>query len=377
MKERTDKFSTHQLSVIMLIASISLKVLLLPSLLSADAGTGLWLSVIVGYIFEFITLIFIIKLLHMCPNLTFYQILEKCFSKIGAVIICTLYAFYFGIKCVFILCETRLFFIETLYEEFSWVLFTVPLFALICFVTSKKTHIIGRLYESFSVVVLGGFIFLILASLQDVKPDGLLPIFNNGIAGSLKGIYNNIFLFGDTIIMLTFCGRIKIEKNTSFQLKKSLIISGVMVVLFMCIYYGIYENIANMLRFAISSVVQFSPRVSSMGRIDWIAICVWCVTLFLQFILITFVQKTLVNDTLKLKKRKNLTGVIIVTLIFTATLIIYYNIETVFELIRQDWAIWLFMFLQYLVPIITYIVLKIKGEKELTYEELPKKVTNK
>ena len=82
MKERIDKISTHQLSVIMLIASISLKVLLLPSLLSLDAGTGLWLSVIMGYIFEFVTLIFIIKIIKTCPNQTFFQVLCSDFIEI-------------------------------------------------------------------------------------------------------------------------------------------------------------------------------------------------------------------------------------------------------------------------------------------------------
>ena len=377
MKERIDKVTSHQLSIILLIASISLKVLLLPSLISLDAGTGLWLSVIIGYVFEFIALVFILKIIRICPTQSFFQVLSSCFSKVGAVIISALYAFYFGIKCVFILCETRLFFIETLYEEFSWLLFTVPLFLLICFVISKKTHVVGRLYECFSMIVIGGFIFLILAGLQDVHPDGLLPFFSNGMSGVLRGIYNHVFMFGDTAIVLMFCGKIKIEKNTSFQLKKNLIISGVLVLIFMCIYFGIYENISSMLRFAISSVVQFSPRVSSMGRIDWIAICIWCVTLFLQFILITFIQKNLINDTLNIKKHKNLSGIVIVLLIFIVTLIIYYNIERVFSLIRQDWAIWLFILLQYIVPIVIYIALKIKGKKELKYDQLPEEVTNK
>lgn len=376
MKERIDKVSTHQLSTILLIASISLKVLLLPSLLSTEAGTGLWLSVLIGYAFEFITLIFILKIIHTCPNQTFFEVLKNCFSKAGAIIICVFYALYFGIKCVFILCETRLFFIETLYEEFSWVLFTVPLFALICFIISKKTHVLGRLYESFSMIIIGGFIFLILAGLQDFNPDGLLPFMNKGFGGAFNGIYSHIFLFGDTAMLLGFCGRIKIEKNTNFQLKKSLIISFILVLVFMCIYYGIYENIASMLRFAISSVVQFSPRVSNMGRIDWIAICVWCVTLFLHFILITYVQKLLINDTFNVKKHKHLTGILIVIAIFAVALFIYYNIELVFNLVRQNWAIWMFVFLQYLVPIITFVILKIKGKKELKYGQLPKEVTN-
>ena len=351
--------TTHQLSVILLIASIALKVLLLPSLLAEYAGNTLYISVIVGYIFEFITLFFILKIMRMCPDKNFFEVLSKCFTKVGAFVISIAYALYYAVKCFYILCETRLFFIETLYEEFSWILFILPLFFLLLFIISKRAKVIARIYESLNMIIIGGFIFLIIVAIADADFSDLLPFMNNGITGVWNALYKNIFMFGDTIILLVFCGRVKFEKDFEHKLRKSIIISAILVTIFMIIYYGIYGNIADMLRFAISSVVQFSPRVSSMGRVDWIAICIWSAVLLLQLILITWLQKTLANDMFNIKKHQTLTGIVITVLLFIITLVYYFNIEFAFIIINSNWAIIIFFILQYFIPIATYIALKI------------------
>ena len=144
----------------------------------------------------------------------------------------------------------------------------------------------------------------------------------------------------------------------------------------MLIYYCIYGNIADMLRFAISSVVQFSPRVSSMGRVDWIAICIWSAVLLLQLIFILWLQKTIINDVFKVKKHKNIAAFIIVFITFGITFIYYFNIDFVFKIIFSNWAIICFFVLQFLVPILTYVMLKIKRKKGISHEKLPEKIVN-
>ena len=345
--------------------------------MSEFAGNALYFSVIIGYIFEFVTLIFIIKILRMCPDKSFFQVLTQCFTKVGALIISFAYAAYYVIKSIFILCETRLFFIETLYEEFSWILFIFPLIMVLLFIASKKAYVIGRLYEAFNAIIIGGFVFLSIVALADVDFMELLPVVNKGVGGIFEGIYRNIFMFGDTIILLVFCGRVKLQKNFEFKMKKSLIISAILVTSFMIIYYCIYGNIADMLRFAISSVVQFSPRVSSMGRVDWIAICIWCVVLLLQLIFILWLQKSIANDVFNIKKKKYIPVIVLSVIIFTITFIFYFNLDFVFNIIHSNWAIISFFVLQYFIPMLTYISLKIQGKKEIAYENLPETIADK
>ena len=113
-----------------------------------------------------------------------------------------------------------------------------------------------------------------------------------------------------------------------------------------------------------------------MGRVDWIAICIWSAVLLLQLIFILWLQKTIINDVFKVKKHKNIAAFIIVFIIFGITFIYYFNIDYVFKIIFSNGAIISFFVLQFLVPILTYAILKIKRKKGISHEKLPEKVAN-
>ena len=112
MNSEENSVTTNQISLILLISSISIKALLLPSLVSNYAGNAVYLSMAFGFFFEFITLLCVISILKKYPNKNFIDILKMCYGKTLTFIISIFYIFYFLVKSVFVLSEARLFFIQ-------------------------------------------------------------------------------------------------------------------------------------------------------------------------------------------------------------------------------------------------------------------------
>ncbi len=364
-----NKVSTNQISLILLVASISLKALLLPSSIANYAGNAVYISMLFGFFFEFLTLLCVIRILKEYPDKNFLEVLKICYGKVFAVIISCLYIIYFGIKSVFILSEARLFFISTLYEEFSWLLFSIPIFFVVIYIITKNVKVLGRLYEMFFLLIFGALIISLVTGIGVANPTQLLPFAENGFYKILYGYGKNIFMFGDITILLAFCGKIKIEKDFSFKLKRNYIISSVVMILFVTVYYCIYSNISDVLRFAISSIMQFSPRIPNMGRLDWFIICVWCLVLILNFVLSLWIQKTVVKESLNIKNHNTLISVITAVIIFSVTFFIYFNLEYLFDFVQDDIVVVFFALFQHLFPIFTFLVLKIKKHKVVKLNE--------
>lgn len=369
MNESENIVSTNQISLILLISSISLKALLLPSLISNYAGNAVYFSMLIGFLFEFITLLAVIYILKEYPNKNFFRILQMCYGKVFAFIISVLYILYFSLKSVFVLSEARMFFVSTLYEEFSWILFAVPLFFVVLYIITKNIKVIGRLYEIFFILFIGALLLSLFTGVGESDITSLLPFCEKGIGGIFYGYGKNIFFFGDVTLLLAFCGKIKIEKDFSYKLKRNLIISMAIMTLFVAVYYCVFSNMSDMLRFAISSLMQYSPRIPNMGRLDWFIICVWCLVQILNFALAIWIQKTVINENFNLIKYNKIVCFVTTLIIFASTFIIYFNLDALFDLLQNNIVVVLFALFQHLFPIFTFIVLKIRKGKVAKLDE--------
>lgn len=368
MNEKT--FSTRQLSIILFVALLGLKLLVLPSLLYQSAGSSGYISLIIGMGLELIALICVIYLMKKAPDKTFFEVMSEMFGKPVAVIINIIFFTYFIVRALYILMETRIFFVETLYENYNWIIFSVPFLLLMWYVLMKSNKVIGRIFEVFYPLIVGLMFIVVVTSISQAKIDALLPICENGFPSVMFATLKNTFWFGDVVILYAFMGKVKQDKNFTSQLIKKYVLALVLLISFMVLYYAIYDNIAGYLKYATSKMVQYSPRTTNMGRLDWLAICLCSFGLVMHYILMVFALKTDVNSLFKLKQENSVSSFIILFVISVASLLLINKLSFIIDLLRTPIYYYLFA-IQFILPVIlaiSYLIFsKVKKKKGLKY----------
>ena len=265
------QLKTRQVCLFLISFLPVVKIFSLPSLIAGSANQDTWLSSLISFALDFITLSVI---LLACKNAKtdFFGLLENSFGKTGAKIILVFYLVYFFLKAIVPLSEQKDYVELTLYTLKPTLVYFLPFFILAFYLCFKQIRILGRVSDVLWMVTINGFILLFTLSLSNADFEAVLPIGANGIANVLKGSYSSLNWFGDAVYVMFFIGHFKYEKKAGLKILLSFIISTVMVIAFMIIFYCIFTSIAYRQRFALTEISKYTIVINDLGRFDYIGI---------------------------------------------------------------------------------------------------------
>lgn len=274
------QLSSRQVGIILFISIVSLKFIIMPSLVFGISKNNSHLSILLNLVSDFSSIFSYFWFMKKYPNLTFKTALETCFGKIFAKIIFGLLAFYFFFKAFITLKEIQNYFNRVLFDDFDWVKYIIPSTALLAYISSKSFKTFGRCGEILIYIAIFCIIIIIPLSLKSATFAELLPIFQNGVPPILKGAFASTFGFGDYIFMLLFIGKIKTTKKTNKTLLLYSISAMIIIYLLYLIFIATFGNLASNENLAISDLSLNISIPPTVGRLDWINILLWSFILF-------------------------------------------------------------------------------------------------
>lgn len=347
------KISYRQLSIVVFMSFISLKFLSLPSFLYLKSGNMSWLVALVLMILDAVYAIILIDLMKKCDCKNINEFMQKTLGTFLTKIILALLLVKFALVVANISKGLEFFVIENFYNDFSWLLFILPLITLCAFMIYKGIRNIARVFEMFVWAILIGCIYIAVKSLPGVDPYIYLPLFKNGVLPLIDSAYTYITWFGSSTFLIMLFGKVDFKDEQKSKMAIYIVLAIVLVQFVYFVFYGLFDITSPTHTFAVSDISQFSSGRSSIDELSWLVVSLWVVAQALQIALYGYCLMLCIMYLFNIKNRL-VPIVLIETYLFlwsylgTRTI----NLEHIFF---TDFSCIITIITQYVVPIILLI----------------------
>ena len=327
----TRQISDRQVGIMLAMSIVSLKLLILPALISRYTIRYSYLTILCGFIIDFVFILISLKVLNKFPHLTFSEIIERSFGKVARYFINLVLCAYFFFKGILIIKETHNYFNETLFENMNWWFFVIPFLLLIFYVMIKDLKTISRSVEFFFILITAGVVLTILIPIKSVDFSNLLPLFGEGGGGLLKSLFYCNFSFGDYFVVIMVLGRVKVKPNSSKKIINYCLLFDFFVFMFYIVFVAMFGEISVKQSLAISDLPLHSIAASTISRLDWIVVIIWTITLVFQAAILFSLSCASLTEAFCFKS-KHIPALIIVAATFVMIYHYYLNLEGILDL---------------------------------------------
>lgn len=288
--------TSYQLACIFFIATVSNKLLILPALMYVAGGNDAIIFVLIQMIYVMFLCYLTILFLKKLPNLTFEEIVKNTIGKFGYKLLLIVFLLYYILKIILTLTEGQEFLHDTIYTTFTTIMFIVPLVTISVYIVSKGLRCVARTTETTTIVCIIGLLATIFLSIQNIKLDGILPIFTANFTDYFEMARNSAVWFGNIFIIFYLLGKVKVTKEMPRQMYKYAIIGCLFVLSFFFIFYSTFGECSEIHKFAIVDITSFAPALSAIFKLDWLIVIVYSFVLILEFLLQLFIIINLLKD---------------------------------------------------------------------------------
>ena len=272
--------SARQTAILASILLFANKILVLPSLLYEISSADGFFIFITLLATEFIILFIFFKIKTIFPRENFYQIIKQYFGIITAKLFYFLLILYFFFKILLIFNISYIYFHIQVYIDAAYYLF------LFCFLVIMTTCVfrgirpLARGAEFFYFLIISCLIFIILLSFANY--DRFPLFFDSNPANYFKGVFNNLFCFGDMLVLFVIMDRVQFKRKDKIMFLRYVFTSAIILLLIYFMFYSIFGQTSFINKNAISDIITFSYRFIDLGRLDIIAIITVMFLSFLQ-----------------------------------------------------------------------------------------------
>ncbi len=340
------------------------KIFTLPSVLATFADEDMWISALVNALLDILTLVAIIFACKRADT-NFYGLLERTLGKVGAKTIIAFYFIYFMLKAILPINEQKEYVEFTLYTLLPTTFYFFPFFIVSLYCCSKKLRVIGRIADIAWVITLIGISLLFVLSISNADFSALLPVGARGLGNIIKGSFNGIPWFGDSLYLAFFAGEFAYKKKDGIKILLSYIAGILIVLFFMIIFYCIFTSIAHRQRFALTEISKYTTVINNTGRFDYLGILMILLSNFFALSTpIYFASRTL--EYICNFKKLWIAPLIVVVIQFAISVFLYQYFNSI-ESFILNYASFYFLLMANVLPSLLAL-LTLKRKKEAIYE---------
>lgn len=264
-KQLTDR----QTGLILIVSILANKLLMLPGIICFEAKNNAYLVFLLSFLIDFL-FVMIFLYINQKIDMPIFKFLQNKFGKAVAVLFALPIIITFAFKCVDIFGECYLFFDQVMYVQVNQIIFMTCFLIMILYLGSRAYRTIGRSIELlFFVFVISLFLSLYM-SIGSANWSYLLPLNATMPTTIFQTMFNHNLWFGDFLALFLLVGNIKMEKNSKRRILIDYIIGSCIVLLTVVIFICVFENTASIHKMAIIDITEYTPRLTSEGRLNWV-----------------------------------------------------------------------------------------------------------
>lgn len=347
------ELKSRQLCFIYLAFAPLAKLFIMPSVLSSHSGEDLWISALLNLVLDFICLTFTLFTAKRAKT-DFFTLLEDNLGKFVRNIILIVFFFYFMVKAFIPINEQKDYVEMTLYTLSPRIFYFLPFFILAFYFCTKSLRAIGRIADVLWFFTILGLLLLFSLSVPNCDFYSLLPIGANGITNISKGWFSSLLWFGDSVYFLFFIGEFTYKKGDTIKILASQVISGILILAFLIIFYSVFTSIAHRQRFALTEISKYATVINNIGRFDYLGIMLLLFSNLFSMSLPLFFATRILNRLCNFRKNW-IAPIITVGAQFLLTLLLTERLSSIENLLMHCGG-YLFLIVGNVLPIILNVI---------------------
>ena len=297
----------------------------LPAVLANVAGRDSWLSMALLFGADVICLFFLLWAVMLNKQGTsFREILNAAVSPVIAKVFYVILAAFFALRLISLLGITIDLFSTTFTIKTNWLAYAIPLSLALIYVTSKGLTTVARIAELLFLFIMLSLAAMLLLAATKAEFTNILPFLSNGMDPVITASLNYSFWYSDALFILFAFDSFKPNKKVFLTIPVCFIIGALLTVGTDILFLSLFDELAPFSTNAMSKVSQFSIDLSTSGRLDWLTLSIWLMSLFIKASLMTFClyrSMTAIFGASELKFNYWLTGLAFVPIIILPMLI--------------------------------------------------------
>lgn len=265
------KINSRQICFIMIAYTAVSKFVLYPPEIANLSGNDLLFPALIDFLVQ-TAVIWAVSFLCSKTDKTFYGLLENTFGKVFARIIFGFFAAYFIFGAIFPVFEHTQYVGQIFYDTAPPLVVFLPFFVFAVYAGCKGFNNIGRCADICLPVFAVVTAIIMFMAFSEADFGNLLPVLKSPAKNVFGGALDTFFHFTEPAFMLMFMGHFKYRKGDAARITLSYAGGGLIVLLFLAIFYSVYGVITPSRDFAIAMIAIFFPAIEMIGRIDLIAL---------------------------------------------------------------------------------------------------------
>ena len=163
-----------------------------------------------------------------------------------------------------------------------------------------------------------------------------------------------------------FIGNFKFNKKDTRKIFLSYLLSAVIILLFLIIFYAVFTSIAFRQRFGLTEISKYTTVINNIGRFDYLGIMMILLSTMFSLTLPLFFASKIIDRIFNLKKRW-IAPLITVGIQFIIT-VFFYQFTYSIESFIMNYCGGMFLIMGNVLPIVISLSLNKRKEKETSYE---------
>ncbi len=277
----------RQLALILLVIIPGGKYLTLPSMLAKQIGTDGWIVISAMLLVDLVCLTFVCWAINLNDRYSLKDILYMTLGKFVTKIIFAVFALFLLARMVTLLTSTYQVFSASFAINTNWLGFYIPVFAVVVFVLSRGFNAIGRVNEVLFTLIVICVICMLVYPATNADWHELMPIMTS--AGKMfETMTNYSFWFTDYIFVYFLLADVKKQNNVLPVTLVCFVVGSAFAIFMNMVFGALYGNTAQYYNPAMSKVSQFAVLASISGRLDWLFLSVWMMSIFIKLCVLMF-----------------------------------------------------------------------------------------
>ena len=284
-----NKIKVNQIGLILMLIVSGGKYMSLPQKLSQQVGRDAWLVTLILLLIDLLCLAMLVWAIKLNRNrLPFNQLLNKGVGKVVSKILLLIFATFMVVRLVTLYSGVYELFVATFGIRTNWAGFALPLAVFVCFAISKGMQPLARTNQLLSAIILVSLVAILLLPSREANLSQLLPMGQSGAGKITTTALKNGFWFSDYVFLYFVLDTIYVKKRTFLPILGFFGIGAVLTVFMYVLFTSLFGNMAQFTDLAMSKVSQFVVTSAVNGRIDWLFVTIWTLSVFIKISVFTF-----------------------------------------------------------------------------------------
>lgn len=357
-----DNAKLMQVSLILMLVIPGGKYLSLPAVLSTQVGKDSWIVIAILLLVDAFCLFFMVMGLNKNKySLTIDNILDSTIGKVPTKIIYLIFFVFLQLRIITLLSSMYKLFAATFTINATWLAFLLPISIFSIFIVAKGFRTLARLNQLLTVLILISLASILIYPAMQMDLSNLLPLFESDLPTLIEGTLNSSFWFTDYIFLYFVLGSIKSNKHPMGTVMGCFAVGALLTVVMNILFVALYGQLAPYTDLAMSKVSQFAMALTTTGRLDWLSLSVWTMSVFIKLALFVYSCYKCVQYFIGDKSIGVNYWVCIFVLAFSI-IPMFLSADELLTLILP-YAMYAFMLVQYILPLFLPLLVAIANKK--------------